>query len=151
IGYEKLAGHAPSRATKTKLSTAVHIGYGLLVASLYNPLRGGRSRPILRAIGEGPAPRARPPRPRRQRLPPPPRPLRHPPAHPRPQAPPVARPPPRLRRRPRRHRQRPHQPPPPLVVVAQRLTARACSSACSRCRLATAARPSELLALTSAD
>jgi hypothetical protein len=55
IGYEKLAGRAPSPPAKTKLSAAVHIGYGLLVAGLYNALRGGRSRPVLRAIGEGAA------------------------------------------------------------------------------------------------
>jgi uncharacterized membrane protein YagU involved in acid resistance len=55
IGYEKLAGDAPSRATKSKLSWAVHVGYGLLVAGLYNAIRGGRSRPLLRTIGEGAA------------------------------------------------------------------------------------------------
>jgi hypothetical protein len=53
LGYEKLAGHAPSRATKTKLSWAVHIGYGLLVAGLYGALRGGRRRSLLSTVGEG--------------------------------------------------------------------------------------------------
>jgi hypothetical protein len=56
LGYEKLAGHAPSRDTKSRLSWAVHIGYGLLVAGLYGAARGNarhRSHPALAAIGEG--------------------------------------------------------------------------------------------------
>ena len=40
LGYHKLVGEPPSKATKAKLSWAVHIGYGLLVASAYGAIRG---------------------------------------------------------------------------------------------------------------
>ncbi len=40
MGYEKLVGEEPSQETKSDLSWAVHIGYGLLVASGYLALRG---------------------------------------------------------------------------------------------------------------
>jgi hypothetical protein len=42
--YQKLAGRTPPAATKRRLSWAVHIGYGLLVAALYVAARGGRPR-----------------------------------------------------------------------------------------------------------
>ena len=48
LAYEAMAGHEPSRATKNKLSWAVHIGYGLAVATLYGAIRGRRARRILR-------------------------------------------------------------------------------------------------------
>lgn len=48
IAYQKLAGHPPSPRTKKKLSWGVHIGYGLLVASLYGLVRGGRTHHALR-------------------------------------------------------------------------------------------------------
>jgi hypothetical protein len=46
ILYESVAGRAPSPATRRKLSWAVHIGYGLVVASLYGAIRGGRDRSV---------------------------------------------------------------------------------------------------------
>lgn len=55
IGYEKATGREPSRATKSKLSWGVHIGYGLLVAALYGAARGERSRSLLHTLGEGAA------------------------------------------------------------------------------------------------
>ncbi len=39
IAYEKLTGKSPSGSTKRALSWAVHIGYGLVVASLFVVLR----------------------------------------------------------------------------------------------------------------
>jgi hypothetical protein len=56
LGYEKLTGHEPSRKTKSRLSWAVHLGYGLLVAGLYGAARGNarrRNHPALAAVGEG--------------------------------------------------------------------------------------------------
>jgi hypothetical protein len=44
ILYENLVGRAPSPGTQRKLSWALHIGYGLVVASLYGAIRGGRDR-----------------------------------------------------------------------------------------------------------
>jgi hypothetical protein len=44
ILYENLVGRAPSPAAQRKLSWAVHIGYGLVAASLYAAIRGGRDR-----------------------------------------------------------------------------------------------------------
>jgi uncharacterized membrane protein YagU involved in acid resistance len=40
IGYQKLVGEEPSKKTKSDLSWAIHLGYGLLVASGYALLRG---------------------------------------------------------------------------------------------------------------
>lgn len=40
MGYEKLVGEEPSKDTKSDLSWAVHIAYGVLVASAYGLLRG---------------------------------------------------------------------------------------------------------------
>jgi hypothetical protein len=53
ILYENLAGRAPSAATQRKLSWAVHIGYGLVVASLYGAVRGGRDRGVAGAVTSG--------------------------------------------------------------------------------------------------
>src|SRR5262249_29660022 len=53
ILYENLAGRTPSPATKRKLSWAVHIGYGLLVASFYGAIRGGRDRGVAGAVTSG--------------------------------------------------------------------------------------------------
>lgn len=53
IVYQTVAGRAPSPATQRKLSWAVHIGYGLAVASLYGVVRGGRDRGVARAVLRG--------------------------------------------------------------------------------------------------
>lgn len=53
IVYENLAGHAPSPVAKRTLSWAVHIGYGLVAASIYAAARGGRDRGIARAVAGG--------------------------------------------------------------------------------------------------
>jgi hypothetical protein len=53
ILYESVAGHPPSPATKRKLSWAVHIGYGLVVASIYAAVRGGRDRRAAGAVAGG--------------------------------------------------------------------------------------------------
>jgi hypothetical protein len=50
IAYQAVTGRAPSPATQRRLSWAVHIGYGLAVASLYGAIRGGRDRGIARAV-----------------------------------------------------------------------------------------------------
>jgi hypothetical protein len=50
IVYETVTGRAPSPGTQRKLSWAVHIGYGLMVASLYGAVRGGRDRGVARAV-----------------------------------------------------------------------------------------------------
>lgn len=50
IVYENLVGRAPSPGTQRKLSWAVHVGYGLVVASLYGAIRGGRDRGVARAV-----------------------------------------------------------------------------------------------------
>ncbi len=42
ILYTKLTGHEPDPATKKRVGTAVHVGYGLLVSSLYGAARGRR-------------------------------------------------------------------------------------------------------------
>jgi hypothetical protein len=51
--YENLVGRAPSPGAQHKLSWAVHIGYGLLVASLYGAVRGGRDRGVARCVISG--------------------------------------------------------------------------------------------------
>lgn len=53
IAYETVTGRAPSPGTQRKLSWAVHIGYGLMVASLYGAVRGGRDRGVARAVVGG--------------------------------------------------------------------------------------------------
>lgn len=50
IAYETVTGRAPSPGAQRKLSWAVHIGYGLMVASLYGAVRGGRDRGVARAV-----------------------------------------------------------------------------------------------------
>lgn len=50
IAYETVTGRAPSPGTQRKLSWAVHIGFGLVVASLYGVIRGGRDRGVARAV-----------------------------------------------------------------------------------------------------
>lgn len=50
IAYQRVTGRAPSPAIQRKLSWAVHIGYGLVVASLYGAVRGGRDRGVARAM-----------------------------------------------------------------------------------------------------
>lgn len=54
--YQRIAGRPPALPTKRRLSWAVHIGYGLLVAAIYGAVRGGRPRDVLRdgiALGSG--------------------------------------------------------------------------------------------------
>jgi hypothetical protein len=53
ILYENLVGRPPPPQTKRKLSWAVHIGYGLVVASLYAGVRGGRDRGGAGAMASG--------------------------------------------------------------------------------------------------
>jgi hypothetical protein len=53
IAYENLVGRAPSPRTRRTLSWAVHIGYGLFVASLYGAVRGGRDRGVTRSAISG--------------------------------------------------------------------------------------------------
>jgi hypothetical protein len=53
IAYENLVGRAPSPQTRRALSWAVHIGYGLLAASLYGAVRGGRDRSVARSAISG--------------------------------------------------------------------------------------------------
>jgi hypothetical protein len=53
IFYENLVGRAPSPGTQRKLSWAVHIGYGLVVASLYGAVRGGRDHGAARCVMSG--------------------------------------------------------------------------------------------------
>ena len=47
ITYQRITGKEPAKATKRKLSWAVHIAYGLLVAAGYGVIRG-RSRHVVR-------------------------------------------------------------------------------------------------------
>jgi hypothetical protein len=47
ILYEKIGGHEPSGKTRRKLSLAVHLGYGLLVAGMYGTIRGGKASHML--------------------------------------------------------------------------------------------------------
>jgi hypothetical protein len=53
IAYENLVGRAPSPQTRRTLSWAIHIGYGLFVASLYGAVRGGRDRGATRSAISG--------------------------------------------------------------------------------------------------
>ncbi|HEX3476964.1 MAG TPA: hypothetical protein VHT91_18195 [Kofleriaceae bacterium] len=50
IAYQTVTGRMPSPRTQRTLSWAVHIGYGLAVASLYGVIRGGRDRGVTRAV-----------------------------------------------------------------------------------------------------
>ncbi|HEX8113993.1 MAG TPA: hypothetical protein VF516_39950, partial [Kofleriaceae bacterium] len=53
ILYENVYGRSPSPETRRKLSWAVHIGYGLVVASLYGAVRGGRDHGVARSVISG--------------------------------------------------------------------------------------------------
>lgn len=48
IGYEKLAHREPSAKTKSLLSWAVHLGFGLATAGAFGALRAARRRHALR-------------------------------------------------------------------------------------------------------
>jgi hypothetical protein len=48
LAYQKLVGRPPSPKTKSALSWAVHLTYGLLVASLYGAIRSGGVRHAVR-------------------------------------------------------------------------------------------------------
>jgi hypothetical protein len=50
IVYQTVTGRTPSPDTQRKLSWAVHIGYGLAVASLYGVVGGSRDRGGARAV-----------------------------------------------------------------------------------------------------
>lgn len=50
IVYQMVTGRTPSPDTQRKLSWAVHIGYGLAVASLYGVIGGRRDRGVARAV-----------------------------------------------------------------------------------------------------
>jgi hypothetical protein len=50
IVYQTVTGRTPSPDTQRKLSWAVHIGYGLAVASLYGVIGGRRERGVARAV-----------------------------------------------------------------------------------------------------
>jgi len=50
IVYQTVTGRTPSPDTQRQLSWAVHIGYGLAVASLYGVIGGGRSHGVARAV-----------------------------------------------------------------------------------------------------
>jgi hypothetical protein len=50
IAYQTITGRAPSPDIQRKLSWAIHVGYGLGVASLYGMIRGGRDRGVARSV-----------------------------------------------------------------------------------------------------